>query len=32
MVSKLLLDDTNEIVYVITGPGTAWVELSKDGS
>ena len=30
--AQLLLDDTNEIVYVINSPGTAWVELSKDGS
>ena len=30
--SQLLLDDTNEIVYVINSPGTAWVELAKDGS
>ena len=30
--AQLLLDDTNEIVYVINSPGTAWVELAKDGS
>lgn len=30
--AQLLLDDTNEIVYIINSPGTAWVELAKDGS
>lgn len=30
--AQLLLDDTNELVYVINSTGTAWVELSADGS
>lgn len=29
---QVLIDDTNELVYVINSPGTAWVELSSDGS
>ena len=29
---QVLIDDTNELVYVINSPGTAWVELSADGS
>ena len=29
---QILIDDTNELVYVINSPGTAWVELSADGS
>lgn len=29
---QVLIDDTNELVYVINSPGTAWIELSSDGS
>lgn len=29
---QVLIDDTNELVYIINSPGTAWVELSSDGS
>lgn len=30
--NQILMDDTNELIYVINKPGTAWVELAKDGS
>jgi len=30
--NQILMDDTNELIYIINKPGTAWVELAKDGS
>lgn len=30
--NQVLLDDNEGIVYIINKPGTAWVELSKNGS
>tara|TARA_B100001057_G_scaffold308987_2_gene309058 strand:- start:7767 stop:10073 length:2307 start_codon:yes stop_codon:yes gene_type:complete len=30
--AQILMNDPEGIVYVINGPGTGWVEISKDGS
>ena len=30
--NQILMDDTNGIIYVINSKGTAWVELSENGS
>lgn len=30
--NQILLDDNEGIIYIINKPGTAWVELSKNGS
>ena len=29
--NEILLDDTNGQIYIINGPGTAWIELSPSG-
>lgn len=29
---KIIIDETHELIYIINKPGTAWVQLDKDGN
>lgn len=30
--AKIRIDETNELIYIINKPGTAWIQLDKDGN